>query len=58
VPREGFYREVFNSDSSHYAGSNLGNFPGKKSEPIPGQGRPHSIEMTLPPLGVVVLKPE
>lgn len=58
VPREGFYREVFNSDSSHYAGSNLGNFPGKMSEPINSQGRTHSIEMTLPPLSVVILKPE
>ncbi len=27
VPRGGWYREVFNSDSKFYGGSNLGNFP-------------------------------
>ncbi len=27
LPRAGFYREVFNSDSSFYSGSNVGNYP-------------------------------
>jgi 1,4-alpha-glucan branching enzyme len=57
VPREGWYAEVLNTDSEHYGGSNQGNFPGRKAEPIPAQGRPHSIAVTMPPLGVVIFKP-
>lgn len=58
VPRAGWYHEIFNSDSMYYAGSNLGNFPGMMAEEIPWHGRPCSIEFTLPPLAIVVLKPE
>ncbi len=36
----------------------LANFPGKMAEPINSHGRPFSLELTLPPLGVIVLKPE
>jgi len=58
VPESGFYREVFNSDSSLYGGSNLGNAGGVRSEPIEAHGRPHSISITLPPLAVVVFRCE
>jgi 1,4-alpha-glucan branching enzyme len=58
VPKEGWYREIFNSDSQYYDGSNVGNFPGL-SATIPGHHmRPHAVAVTLPPLGVVVLKPQ
>jgi 1,4-alpha-glucan branching enzyme len=57
VPQPGFYREILNSDSSLYGGSNAGNAGGRWAEPIPWQGRPYSIALTLPPLGVLVLKP-
>ncbi len=58
APKAGFYREIFNSDSSFYAGSNVGNFPGCQAEKIPHHGRPASMGVTLPPLSVVVLKPD
>jgi len=58
VPKPGFYREILNSDSSIYWGSNMGNAGGVYAEHIPFQGRPHSIRISLPPLAVVVFKPE
>jgi 1,4-alpha-glucan branching enzyme len=58
VPKAGYYKEIFNSDSAHYAGTNVGNFPGVTAELIPFHGRPASIELTLPPLASVVFKPE
>jgi 1,4-alpha-glucan branching enzyme len=57
VPFEGFYAEIFNSDSRYYGGSDLGNGGGVRSEPIPWMNRPHSIAVTLPPLAGIVLKP-
>jgi len=58
VPRAGFYKELLNSDSAFYGGSNMGNGWGVPSEPEPWQGQPHSIVITVPPLAVVFLKPE
>jgi 1,4-alpha-glucan branching enzyme len=57
VPEGGWYEEVFNSDSTYYGGSNMGNGPGIMAEPIPSHGRPNSVCITFPPLAVVVLKP-
>ncbi|HKO83187.1 MAG TPA: 1,4-alpha-glucan branching protein GlgB [Actinomycetota bacterium] len=56
VPRAGFYREVLNTDAASYGGGNVGNAGGVRSEPVPAQGHPHSIVLTLPPLGVLFLK--
>ena len=58
VPRKGWYHEILNSDSQYYEGANIGNYPGVESEEIPSHGRPHSISVTVPPLGAIVLKPE
>jgi 1,4-alpha-glucan branching enzyme len=59
VPRAGYYREIFNSDSAHYAGSNVGNHPGVVGDAgQPYHGRPASIEFTMPPLAALVFKPE
>ncbi|ACL73154.1 1,4-alpha-glucan branching enzyme [Thioalkalivibrio sulfidiphilus HL-EbGr7] len=55
VPRPGRYQVVLNSDSSHYGGSNLGQ-PAAQSEDIPWMGHPHSIVLTLPPLGGLILR--
>jgi len=57
VPELCWYEEIFNSDSTYYAGSNMGNGAGMLAEPAESHGRPASIELTLPPLSVVVLKP-
>jgi 1,4-alpha-glucan branching enzyme len=57
VPKTGWYKEIFNSDSTYYAGSNVGNGPGVKTQNAPSHGRKYSIEVTLPPLAVTVFKP-
>jgi 1,4-alpha-glucan branching enzyme len=57
VPAEGFYRELLNTDAAYYGGSNLGNAGGVRAERRPWTGRPWSLTLTLPPLGVVMLKP-
>jgi 1,4-alpha-glucan branching enzyme len=57
VPRGGTYREIFNSDSSYYNGSNVGNGLGIDAVDESHQGRPHSLTLDLPPLAAVVLKP-
>ena len=56
VPVAGHYQEIFNSDSTYYGGSNRGNGIGIDSEEIEAQQREYSIEVTLPPLGVAILK--
>ena len=55
VPAAGFYREALNSDSRHYGGSDIGNDGGVASEPVAWHGQPHSVVLTLPPLGAVWL---
>jgi 1,4-alpha-glucan branching enzyme len=57
VPELCTYREVLNSDSTHYFGSNVGNGLGLPAQELKWQSQPYSIEMTVPPLGIVVLKP-
>ncbi|UCG11773.1 MAG: alpha amylase C-terminal domain-containing protein, partial [Deltaproteobacteria bacterium] len=58
VPRSGYWREILNSDAKEYGGSGLGNLGGVEASPIPFHGRPHSLNLTLPPLAVVFLKTE
>jgi 1,4-alpha-glucan branching enzyme len=57
VPEHCFYVEVLNSDAEIYWGSNMGNQGGFASDPIPWQGRPYSLNLTLPPLAMCVFKP-
>ncbi len=58
VPQDGNWQEVLNSDSSHYCGSNMGNGPVKLvAEQREWMGRPWSLELTLPPLAGIVLRP-
>jgi 1,4-alpha-glucan branching enzyme len=57
VPRGGAYREIFNSDSAHYGGSNLGNLAAVEASAQPAMGQPWSLTLTLPPLAGIVLKP-
>ncbi len=58
VPRGGWYKEVLNSDAELYGGSGQGNSGGVEAAPAPMHGRTHSLTVTLPPLGMVVFKPE
>jgi 1,4-alpha-glucan branching enzyme len=56
VPEAGFWQEILNSDAEAYGGSGVGNYGGVESEPVPCHGRPHSVDLTLPPLGMTILK--
>ena len=65
VPRHGYrvgvpasrrWVEILNSDSEAYGGSGQGNLGGVDTEPIPGQGRPQSVALTLPPLASLILE--
>jgi len=56
VPEPGYYRELFNSDAHLYGGSNVGNAGGVMAEPIPHMGRPYSVLLRLPPLGMLYFK--
>jgi 1,4-alpha-glucan branching enzyme len=56
VPAPGYYRELMNTDGADYGGGNVGNEGGRRAEPTPWQGQPHSIMLTLPPLAVLMLK--
>ena len=54
VPDPGWYAEIFNSDSEIYGGSNMGNSGGAHTQPVAFNNHYHSLEITLPPLAVVV----
>jgi len=58
VPQPGFYRELLNSDSAHYWGGNWGNSGGVQAESVPWSGRPCSFTIALPPLSILIFKPE
>jgi 1,4-alpha-glucan branching enzyme len=58
VPSPGRWREILNSDAKELGGSGQGNLGSVESRPIRWNGRRHSINITLPPLGAVFFKPE
>jgi len=58
VPFPGFYREILNSDAQIYGGSNMGNAGGVFAEPFACHKRPYSLKLTLPPLSILILKPQ
>jgi len=66
VPRHGYrigvpdaraWCEVLNTDSMYYGGSNLGNGQPLRPQKLPWMGFGQSIEVTLPPLAALFLKP-
>jgi 1,4-alpha-glucan branching enzyme len=58
VPFKTTYHELLNTDATKYWGSNTINAEGLMAEDTPWQNQPYSMALTLPPLGVVYLKPE
>ncbi len=56
VPEAGFYTELFNSDARPYGGSNMGNLGGKWTDEWSFHNLPYSLDLCLPPLGVLILK--
>jgi len=57
VPEFTRYEEIFNSDSTYYDGSDVGNGTGVLATRNPLHGRPYSLLLTITPLGVTILKP-
>ena len=57
VPARAAYREMLNSDSAAYGGSNVGNAGTVSSTDRPAHGRPFSVSLTLPPLSAIWLAP-
>ena len=55
VPKSGQYKEVFNSDDKKYGGSGMHNVSIKTTNKV-WHGRKKSIEITIPPLSVVIFK--
>ena len=58
VPQAGTYTELLNTDSRHYGGRNEGNTGRIRTEPVPAHGFPQSLNLTLPPLAALFLRPE
>lgn len=59
VAAAGVYREIFNSDSEYYGGSNLGNGAHPPvAQATPWMERPYSFAVTVPPLAVIILQLE
>jgi 1,4-alpha-glucan branching enzyme len=54
APAGGFWREVLNSDALVYGGSGVGNAGGVQAVSEPHHGRPYRLEVTAPPLAVVI----
>ena len=55
VPQHGHWKEILNSDAHVYGGSGQGNFGGIIAAATPCHHRPYSVNLTLPPLGIVIL---
>lgn len=58
INQPGSWREMLNTDSVYYHGSNQGNCGHVCSEEIPSHGRPDSLCLTLPPLATLWLERE
>ncbi len=57
LPHGGDWVEALNTDSAYYAGSGVGNLGQVTAEERGAGGQPFSVALTLPPLGVVWLRP-
>jgi 1,4-alpha-glucan branching enzyme len=58
VPQAGGWREIFNSDSTFYGGSNVGNAGRVAADPVAVHGQAQSLELVLPPLATIFLRPD
>jgi len=56
VSTAGSYQEIFNSQSPAYAGWDISNPTPLETTPTPHHGRDHTLTVTLPPLGVILLQ--
>jgi len=56
VPFGGYWKELLNSDAPDYWGSGWGNLGGVEASAESHHGRPHSLQIALPPLGMAFFK--
>ena len=56
VPYSRCYKEIFNSDSDFFSGSNVGNLGEVVVEDIVSHKYNHSVSIVLPPLGFVIFE--
>jgi len=56
VPQKGTLQEIFNSDKEEFGGAGNLNRDILKTQALPSNGKINSIEITLPPLAIVVFK--
>ncbi len=56
VARPGLWREIMNTDAQEYGGSGHGNMGAVHSAPVSAHEQYQSLNLTLPPLGAIVLK--
>ncbi|MCG6981105.1 MAG: 1,4-alpha-glucan branching protein GlgB [Deltaproteobacteria bacterium] len=57
VPFHCEYKELLNSDSEMYWGSNKGNFGGLWSDELAWHNQPYSLGLKIPPLSTMIFKP-
>jgi 1,4-alpha-glucan branching enzyme len=57
LPFAGTWNEIINTDAAEFGGSGVGNFGSVVAADEPHQGRPASVELTLPPLAGLWLAP-
>ena len=58
VPRGGRWVERINTDAEAYGGSGVGNAGEVHADPHPMHGHPHSLRLSLPPLGALIFTAE
>jgi 1,4-alpha-glucan branching enzyme len=56
APLPGVWNEALNSDAVGYGGSDVTNGPVLQTEPQRVHGLEQSFELTLPPLGALILR--
>jgi 1,4-alpha-glucan branching enzyme len=56
LPHAGIWREVMNTDATHYGGSGVGNLGAVTASAKPSHGFPASAFVTVPPLATVYLR--
>jgi len=55
VPYKGYWEEVINSDLKEFGGSDVKNTGLLRATPVKYQGKDYSLNLTLPPLGIIAL---
>ena len=58
VPRDGAWAEALNTDATRYGGSGRGNMGRVTAVDQPAHNQPARLDLTLPPLSVVMLRPD